>query len=642
MRLKRHYISVIFFIAVCLISGYFGFGIQHVPDYSNTPRNNVPKDFKWRIEDIYPSVDAWRADKEEFKKMIPELFKLSKGWTSEAGSMFRFLQFRDKVYIKGYKLFSYASNRSNMDMGNSVFQKMKGELNTIFVGLSSRLSFLDSDIMKLGRRKFEEFLKTEPGLNNYSFEVEEVLRMSPHILPPEQQRIVSLTGLFSGVPGKASNILNNVEIPNEKVTFSDGKSVVLNYANYALYRRSKDSDDRSLAMRTYWKNHKKFEKTFSVLLDGAIKQHLFNARVGKYKNTLEAALYPNSIKTDVYTNLIANVRKNLSPLHRYLKLKKDLLKLKEFRYDDIYASSVPKVEKTYTFNEAKKLVLTAMKPLGKEYGEALKKAFEEKWIDIYPNRGKQSGAYSGGVYGVHPYVKLNFAGYYDNVSTLAHELGHAMHSWFSSKNQSFSNSHYATFLAEIASTFNENMLMSYLLKHEKSDMFKLFLLDEYLERIRGTLYRQTLFSEFELEMHKRVEKGGMLTADWLDKEYLKLTRFYYGNDKSVVKVDDFISNEWAGIPHFYYNYYVYTYSTGIIASMALAQKVAEGKDSGMNRKRYIEFLSAGGSRPPLEILKRAGVDMTSPGPYTLAFKRLDYLVSEMVRVVERLRKSGRL
>jgi len=323
-------------------------------------------------------------------------------------------------------------------------------------------------------------------------------------------------------------------------------------------------------------------------------------------------------------------------------LKKDLLKLKEYKYEDIYASAVAKVDKLYTFNEAKDIILKVMKPLGIKYKKGLMKAFDEKWIDIYPNKGKQSGAYSSGLYDVHPFVKMNYDGSYSDLSTLAHELGHAMHSWFTSKKQHFTNANYATFLAEIASTFNESLLINYLLKNEKDDLFKLFLLDEYIEGFRGTLYRQTLFAEFELAIHKMAEQGKTLTYDVLNQKYLELTRYYYGHDKGVVKVGDFIRNEWAGIPHFFLNYYVYTYSTGIIASMALADTVINGKNKKKNIDKYIDFISAGGSRPPLEILKTAGVDMTTADPFLKAFKRLDYLVSEMEKIVKRLKKKNKI
>ncbi len=615
---------------------------KNIPDFSTTERSKVPEEFKWNISDIFPSVDAWRKGAEKFEKMIPGIAEASKEWTASANNMLKFFDTLTNVYREGYKLYSYASNRSNMDMGNPELQKMKGQMRSYFIKIGSMISFINSDILKLGGEKFAEYVKQEKGLEVYSFEVEEVLRMRAHVLPPDQQKIVSLTGLFSGAPSRASGILNNVEMPNAEIKLSDGKKVELNYANYAKYRKSKDAGTRSMVMKAFWDNHRKFEKTFAVLLDSEMKKHVFNSKVGKFENTLKAKLYPSSIDISVYHNLIKYTRENLAPLHRYLNLKKDLLKLKEFKYEDIYASAVAKVDKLYTFNEAKDIVLKVMKPLGPEYEKGLRMAFDEKWIDIYPNKGKQSGAYSSGLYDVHPFVKMNYDGSYSDLSTLAHELGHAMHSWFTSKKQHFTNSNYATFLAEIASTFNESLLINYLLKNEKDDLFKLFLLDEYIEGFRGTLYRQTLFAEFELAIHKMAEEGKTLTADVLDQKYLELTRYYYGHDKGIVKVGDFIRNEWAGIPHFFLNYYVYTYSTGIIASMALSDIVLNGKNKELNRKKYLDFISAGGSRPPLDILKTAGVDMTTADPFLKAFKRLDYLVSEMEKIVKRLKKKNKI
>jgi oligoendopeptidase F len=315
-------------------------------------------------------------------------------------------------------------------------------------------------------------------------------------------------------------------------------------------------------------------------------------------------------------------------------LRKRLLGLPEMKYGDIYASAVPAVEKIYPFDEARQLVQAAMAPLGPEYGATLRRAFDERWIDIYPNKGKQSGAYSSGVFGVHPYVKMNYDGGYDNVSTLAHELGHSMHSYFSNQAQHFANAQYPTFLAEIASTFNEHMLVRQMLKSETDDALKLFLLDSYLEQIRGTLFRQTLFAEFELAIHEKAEQGQTLTPDWLDKTYLDLTRAYYGHSQGVVEVEDYIQSEWSGIPHFYYNFYVFQYSTGIVASMALSDMVLKGGEA--ERARYLNFLKAGGSKFPLDTLREAGVDMATPAPIVTALKQFDEMVGEMEIIAGRL------
>jgi oligoendopeptidase F len=411
------------------------------------------------------------------------------------------------------------------------------------------------------------------------------------------------------------------------VTLSTGEQVLLSTANYQKHRAAPVAADRQLVMETYWTGQKRFENTLATLLDAGIKQDLFHAQVHHYPSCLEAALYPDAIEPAVYRNLVATVRANLAPLHRLLRLRKSMLGLSELRYADLYASAVSTVTRTYPFEEARALVLRATGPLGAPYTQVLERAFTGGWIDVYPNRGKQSGAYSSGVHGVHPFVKMNYDGTFHNVSTLAHELGHAMHSHLSEQAQPYPTADYPIFLAEIASTFNENMLMHALLETERDRTLKLFLLDNYLETLRGTLFRQTLFADFELAMHERVEQGQSLTPDWLNATYLELTRLYYGHDQGVVRVDDYIQSEWSGIPHFYYDFYVYQYATGIVASMALSEAVlAEGAPA---RERYLGFLGSGSSRFPLDTLKAAGVDLTTPQPVAAALKAFDRLVGEM-------------
>ena len=611
-----------------------------IPDFSMKDRKDVPVEFTWNIADIFPTPEAFEKEKADVKKAIDGLETVAKDWTGSSKRMLGLFDYMNDVLKRIFHLFAYSSHQANADLGNPVFQRMRGEVRMMMVSLNEKLAFMDSDILKLGKEKFEKYLKEEPGLAPYKFGVEKVLRMEKHVLPEDQQKIVSMTGLFSRTSQQASNILNDVELPAPEITLSDGTNVTLNYASYVRYRESKNAADRALVMDTFWKNHKRFEKTLATLIDGGMKLHLFTARVHKYKDCLESALYEENIDSSVYLNLIKYVRENLEPLHRFLKLKQELIGIEKLRYQDVYAPAVTSVDKLYTFDEAQKIILDMMKPLGKDYINGLKQAFDNRWIDIYPNKGKESGAYSGGLYGVHPYIKMNYNGTYGSMSTLAHELGHAMHSFFSSRKQHFANHDYATFLAEIASTFNENMLMNHLLESEKDDMFKLFILTNYIEQLRATIYRQTLFAEFELAMHREVENGGTLTAEWLDEKYLELTRFYYGHDKGIMEVGDFIANEWGSIPHFYLDYYVFQYSTGIIASMALTNNVLNGGKA--EQQKYIEFLSAGGSDFPLEILKRAGVDMTTQAPYDAAFKRFDYLVSQMEILVKRLKKNKKL
>ena len=608
----------------------------NAPDYSTMERKDIPVEYTWRIEDIYPTVENWQKDKEQFIQMLGQIDKMAENWTSSPQKMLAMLEFRDEIQKKDSRLFAYASHQNNTDLGNSTFRAMKGDLQAILVKSHTKIAFMDADILKLGKETFDNYVKAEPKLTPYVFGCDNVFRKAAHILPSDQGQIVSMTGTFAGIPGTAAGILNNVELPTPEVTFSGGNKVILNFANFAKYRESKIRSDRELAAKTYWENHKKFANTFAVLLDGEMKRHLFNARVHKYQDCLEAALYNINIDPVVYHNLIKYVRENLDPFFRYWAVKKELLGLDKFKYADVYASAVEKVDKTYTYDEAKTIILSALKPLGSEYTDMVRQALDNRWIDVYPNKGKQVGAYSGGVYGVHPFIKMNYDGSYSSVSTLAHELGHAMHTYFSNKTQPFARAGYSIFLAEVASTFNENLLMQYLLKYEKDDLFKLFILDNFIQQIKGALYRQAQFAEFELAMHREVEADRTLTPQWLNQKYLELTRFYYGHDKGVVDVDDYIQDEWASIPHFYRNYYVYTYSTGMIASMALSDMVLNGKLP--EREKFLAFLKAGGNGYPLDILKLAGVDMTTPVPYQAAFKRIGELVSEMEKITARLKK----
>ncbi len=610
-----------------------------IPDFSNTDRSAVPKEFKWKIEDIYATPDLWKADLALVKQMASKIEGLSKTWTASAKNMLEFENLVNDISLKGEKLYSYASNENNMDLGNTQFISMKGEIENFFVQFGASLSFMESDILTLGETKFKEYLKAEPALVTYQFGTEKIFRNKDHILPSEQQKIVSLTGLFSSTANDAYGVFSNVEMPHTDITLSDGSKINLNVAAYMKLRGSKNQADRSLVMNSFWGNQKKYENTFASLLNGEIKQHWFSAQVGKYSSSLEARMYPNAIDQTVYTELIKAVHDHLGTLQKFLTLKKKMLGLTNYSYDDIYASAVKSVSKTYTYDEAKQIILNALKPMGKDYTDIVTKAFNEGWIDIYPNKGKESGAYSSGLFGVHPYIKMNYNGDYNALSTLIHELGHTMHSYYSCKNQPYATSSYETFLAEIASTFNENLLMQYILKSETDDLFKIYILDQYLDGARATIFRQTLFAEFELAMHTQVEQGQSLTAEFLDAKYLELTKLYYGETKGVMKVPDYIQNEWSYIPHFYMNYYVYQYSTGLIASMALSEKVLNGTPT--DRDRYVGMLSAGGNDYPLNILRKAGVDMTKADAYNAAFANFDNLVNQMEALYNKLNAEGK-
>lgn len=605
-----------------------------VPDFSRTPRAQVPEAHTWNIQDLFPNEAAWRAEFDAVKALTGTVEPMVKGWTDSPQAMAALLERLSEITLRGERVGAYVSLQGDMDLRDARFQKLGGEVQMFMVGFGSKLAFMGADILKLGPEKVAAYVQAEPRLRPYRKQLEDTLRMQKHILPEAEQRVASMTGLFGGTAAKASGLLNNVDLPKPEVTLADGSKALLNQATFQRLRASKVVEDRRKVMETFFANQKRFENTFAALLDGNVKRDLFEAKIRTFDTCLDSALFGDAIDTSVYRNLIQATRANLTPMHRLLKLRQRMLGLPEFRYGDIYASAVASVERRYPYDEGRKLVVDVVAPLGEDYGKAIRRAFDDRWIDIYPNLDKQSGAYSSGVSGVHPYVKMNYDGSFQQVSTLAHELGHAMHSWFSDKAQPAPMAQYPIFLAEIASTFNENMLMHRMLGQEKDDALKLFLLDNYLEGLRGTLYRQTLFADFELAIHEAVEQGKTLTPDFLNAKYLELTRLYYGHDKGVVKVEDYIQSEWSLIPHFYYNFYVYQYATGVIASMAISDAVL--KEGAPARDRYLTFLKAGGSDFPLETLKKAGVDLSKPEAVSKAFQAFGGYVDEMEKLVARM------
>ena len=606
--------------------------VETIPDYSGTPRAAVPEAFKWRIADLFPDEAGWRAGLERLKALMPSLDPLGREWTRSAQAMGDFMERLEQVNLLGSKLSHYASLQADMDLGDTRYQTMKGEIQSVLVDLGAKLAFMDPELLALGEAKVEAYLQAEPRLVPHRVGFLRILRLKDHVLPEGEARVVATAGLFGHAPHSAAGMLTDLDLPRPELELATGERVLLSTANYQKHRAAKDPGDRQRVMEAYWTGQKRFENTLATLLDAGIKQDLFHARVHHYPTCLDAALHPEAIDTAVYRNLVATVRANLAPLHRLLRLRRRMLGLERMRYADLYASAVTSVTRTYPYSEARDLVVRAARHLGDDYARVLEGAFSDGWIDVYPNLGKQSGAYSSGVYGLHPYVKMNYDGTFHHVSTLAHELGHAMHSYLSEQSQPYATADYPIFLAEIASTFNENMLMHTLLETEGDKTLKLFLLDSYLETLRGTLFRQTLFAEFELAMHERVEGGQSLTPDWLNATYLELTRGYYGHDQGVVAVDDYIQSEWSGIPHFYYGYYVYQYATGIVASMALAQAVLDEGEPA--RQRFLGFLGSGSSRFPLDTLKAAGVDLASPEPVLAALRAFDGLVAQMEALVD--------
>lgn len=600
-------------------------------DYSQVLRKDVEEKNTWKIDDIFNTYEEWLEKKQELEAEIDKIEERKTAWTFSAGNLLNFLKFTSNISKNLTKLYLYSSLQYDTNMEDSKAQGMEGEIESLWVRYSSKLSFFDSDILKLGEEKFNEYLQEEKELEIYKISFDKIFSMKEHILSEDKQEILSLTALFSGSSQKASSMLSDVELPSPEITLANGEKVILNTYMFSMLRESKVREDRELVMRTFFENRAKFRNTFASLLEGQIKNHYFHAKVEKFNSSLESALKPSKIDLAVYKNLIKSVKENLGPLHNYFLEKKRLLGIENMKYSDIYASSISSIDKEYSIEEAIDLVKKSMLPLGDEYQSALNEGFSNRWMDIYANKSKRSGAYSNGShYDGHPYVLMNFDGSFSDVSTLTHEFGHALHSYFSNKNNPYETASYEIFLAEIASTFNENLLVEHILNTEENKEFKKYIVDKYLDAIKGTLYRQTMFAEFELLIHEEVENGKSLTADFLDETYLKLAREYYGHDKGVMEVEDFIKNEWSYIPHFYYHFYVYQYATGIIASMALAKKVLHNEENA--KENYMYMLKAGGSDYPLNILKKAGVDLTSEEVIKEALERFNEIVENFKKL----------
>ena len=609
-----------------LIAALFLFTLT--PLAQQRDRAKIPDKYKWDLTHIYPSDQAWAQAKE---KLVAEVGKIAafKGTLgSSAPQLAEALDIVNKLGKEFSRLFVYASMSSDIDTRVGKYQAMRQEMVQLGAKFGAETAFIEPEILKVGKPAIDAFLAAEPRLAVYRFYLDDILRRAEHTLSDSEERLLASSSVISSGPSSTYGILANADFPYPSVTLSDGKTVKLDSAGFGLYRTVPNRNDRKKVMSAFFEALGKFRGTFGTTLNTQIQSDVFYARARRYKTSLEASLDSANIPTSVYTRLVDGVNKHLPTFHRYLNLRKRMMNVPELHYYDLYAPLVASVDTTYTPDEAEKLIMAALKPLGAEYAAGATRAFNERWIDLYPSEGKRSGAYSnGGAYDVHPYMLLNYNSKYSDMSTLAHELGHTMHSYLSNKTQPFATAGYPIFVAEVASTFNEALLIDHMLKTIKDDTVKLSLLGDYLENIKGTVFRQTQFAEFELSAHEMAEKGQPLTGDALDKLYTEITRKYYGHDKGVVVVDDYIAHEWAYIPHFYRTYYVYQYATSFTASSALADKVLSGDPAAL--KRYLTFLGAGGSNYPIELLKQAGVDMTTDEPLELTMKRMNQVMVQM-------------
>ena len=603
---------------------------------AQTERSAVPERYKWNLKDLYESDQAWAAKKEEIVARFNDVTRFKGKLGASAATLLECLNFNSEINKEFTRLYVYAMQSSDLDTRDANYQGKVQEMQQSAAQMAALASFIEPEILAVEPAKLDAFIRQEQGLAVYEFYLRDLLRKRAHRLSEKEEKILAEAGRITGAPHDIYGIFTNAELPYPKVTLSTGEEAVLTSAGYARHRASANRADRELVFDEFFTTLKSFQGTLGASLAAAVNTHIFNARSRNYESCLAAALDDNNIPPDVYHSLVANVNSNLGSFHRYLQIKRRMLGVDTLKYIDMYAPTVKGVDLKYTIDEAYDLVLKALAPLGKEYVATVKQAMDNRWIDVYPTVGKRSGAYSSGdAYDVHPFILLNFNGAYNDVSTLAHEMGHTMHSYYSNTHQPFPLANYSIFVAEVASTFNEALLIEYMLKTIKDDDVRLSLLMEYLDGLKGTVFRQTQFAEFELRIHEKAERGEALTGEALTQLYGDIFRKYYGADQGVCTVDDLFAVEWAFIPHFYYNFYVYQYSTSFTASTALAEKVLNREKDAL--EKYIRFISSGGSDYPINLLKKAGVDMTTADPFNQTMAKMNRIMDEIEKI---LKKKG--
>jgi oligoendopeptidase F len=600
-------------------------------------RARIPDKYKWNLADLYPSAAAWRSAKEDLASKAPRLRafkgKLGTSPPTLADALTTMSGF-DKELAR---LFSYAGMLADEDTRDGQHQGMRQEMQQLSASLAAEGAFVEPEILRLDPATLARFLDTEPRLGIYRFYLQDIVRRAAHTLTDGEEKILAEAGPLAGSPATIYGIFSNADFPYPTVTLADGRSVKLDQAAFADLRASRVRADREKVMAAYFGALGRFSRTFGTTANGTVQKALFFAKARKYGSSLEAALDGPNIPVSVYERLVDGVNRNLPSFHRYLGLRRRMLGVPALHYYDLYAPLVASVDLSYTPEEAERHVLDAVAPLGPEYAAVLRRAFSERWIDLLPSEGKRSGAYSnGGAYDVHPYMLLNYNGKYTDMSTLAHELGHTMQSYLSNEAQPYPLASYPIFVAEVASTFNEALLVDHMLGTIEDDAARLSLLGSYLEGLKGTVFRQAQFAEFELRMHELARKGQPVTGDALSKLYLDLTKKYYGHEQGACVVDDYVAHEWSFVPHFYRDFYVFQYATSFTASAALVEKVTAPGAAGKEAlKRYLAFLAAGGSKYPIDLLKEAGVDMTTDEPLDLTLKNMNAVMDEMEKILAR-------
>ena len=587
-------------------------------------RSEVKVEDTWNLKDMYESDAAWEAELLEIKKLAEEAVKMEGHVAESAQTLLKTLELDATIDEKLSLAYNYAERQYDEDTSNTAHQAMAAKIMSMAADISSQLAFIVPEILAVDEAVLEGFYKEQPKLELYRKEVAEIQRVKEHKLSTEMEKLVAMTAEMSRVSYDTFNIMDNADMLFPEVENEDGETVRITHGRFIALLESANRQVRENTFKKYYSTYKQFLNTYASLYNGQVKQQIFYAKARKYESTLVASVDANNVSPVVYHNLVDTVNKNLDKLHRYVGLRKKCLGVDELHMYDIYTPMVSGVAKKIPFEEAKETVLKALAPLGEDYVAKVKEGFESRWIDVYENQGKVSGAYSAGAYGTHPYVLLNYNESLDNMFTLIHEMGHAMHSYYSNSTQPYIYSQYKIFVAEVASTCNEILLLEYLLKNTTDKKERAYLLNHYLDMFKGTLFRQTQFAEYEMRSNEMVEKGESLNADNLCELYLDINKKYYGEEMIS---DEEISYEWARIPHFYYDFYVCRYATSFSAAVAIAHDIL--REGGSVVEKYKEFLSGGCSEAPVELLKKVGVDMESPAPIQAALDVMGEVIDEL-------------
>jgi len=593
-----------------------------------TKRSDIGKEFTWDLESIYPTDDSWEDSFKKIEQGLPELEAL-KGTLAQNGStLLKVLQVRDELYEELETVFVYASMRKDEDTTNSVYLGMFDRAMQLYVRASTVISYIEPEILALPQTTLDTYVQETAGLGLYRQQLDDINRNRPHVRSAEVEAVLAAAGEISEVPDSIFSMIDNADLKLPQIHNEKSEEVPLTKGNYLVYIRSTDRNVRKEAFEGMHGTFLKQRNTIASTLGGQVKGSLFFTRQRGFGSSRERALSRYNIPVSVYDNLVETVSEHIHLLNRYMKLRKRLLQLDELHMYDLYVPIVKETADEISYQEACDTVASALAPLGQNYTSILRQAFKDRWIDVYETPGKRGGAYSGGGYKTHPFILLNFQNKRESMYTLAHELGHSMHSYFTRSHQPFQYGDYTIFVAEVASTLNEGLLTEYLLRNTDDPEVRLSILNHSLEGLRGTLFRQTMFAEYEQQIHSQAEQGQPLTADSLSAMYRALNEKYYGGEAVI---DELIDIEWARIPHFYYNFYVFHYATGISAASALVQQILQEGQPAV--QRYLTFLSSGSSDYSIELLKKAGVDMTSPEPVRQALQLFDSHLTQMEKLL---------